>query len=155
MRRIVLLCCTAVLVGCAKDSPPPADTTPAVATTPPPPAPIAVSDVAGKWNVTGKNEAGDSTIVTYVLDTGPDTTKWTITFPNRRPIPVRVVSISGDSIVTMAGPFESVLRKGVQVRTTGPLRIVDGKLVGTVTARYATKRADSVVIIRLEGTRVP
>jgi len=154
MRRFALLCCAAVIAGCAKKDEVPADT-PAAAMTPPAPAPIALADVAGKWNVTGKNEAGDSTLVTYTLTTTADTTGWTITFPNRRPVPVRVVSVSGDSIVISAGPFESVLRRGVQVRTTGPLRLSDGKLVGSTTARYSVKTADSVRVIRMEGTRIP
>lgn len=154
MRRFALLCCAAVIAGCAKKDEAPADTA-AAAMTPPPPAPIALADVAGKWNVTGKNEAGDSTLVTYTLTTTADTTGWTITFPNRRPVPVRVVAVAGDSIVIAAGPYESVLRRGVQVRTTGTLRIQDGKLVGSSTARYSTKRADSVIIVRQEGTRMP
>lgn len=154
MRRFALLCCAAVFAGCAKSDQPPADT-PAAAMTPPPPAPIALADVAGKWNVKGMNERGDSTLVTYTFTATGDTTGWTITFPNRRPVPVRVVSVAGDSIVISAGPFESVLRKGVQVTTTGAFRIQDGKIVGMSTARYKTKTADSVRIVRTEGTRMP
>lgn len=154
MRRFALLCCAAVVAGCAKSDERPAET-PAAATPPPAPAPIALADVAGKWTVKGTNERGDTTLVTYVLTATGDTTGWTITFPNRRPIPVHVVSVSGDSITIAAGPFESVLRKGIQVRTTGPLRIKDGKLVGSTTSRYSVKTADSVRVIRMEGTRMP
>jgi len=154
MRRFTLLCCTAAFVACARTDQP-ADTTAAVATPPPEPAPIMLSDVAGRWDVKGMAEGSDTTLVTYVFNATADTTGWTITFPNRRPIPVRVVSVAGDSITIAAGPYESVLRKGVQVRTTGPMRLRDGKLVGTVTARYATKRPDSVTIVRVEGTRAP
>ena len=40
------------------------------------------------------------------------------------------VTADGDSIMTATGPYESVLRPGVQVSTAGVLRLVDGKLVG-------------------------
>jgi hypothetical protein len=94
--------------------------------------------------------------VTYDLKATPDTTGWTITFPNRPPVPVRVVSVAGDSIVTDAGPYPSVLRKGVQVRTRGAFRLQDGKLVGTTVATYTgTKTADSMLTVRSEGTRKP
>ena len=53
----------------------------------------------------------------------------------------------------MAGPYESVLRKGVQVKTTTVFRLQDGKLVGTTVAHYTTKGADSVRNLRAEGTR--
>lgn len=41
-----------------------------------------------------------------------------------------LVTVDGDSVMTMSGPFESVLRKGVQVTTSNVSRLVDGKLVG-------------------------
>ena len=67
-------------------------------------------------------------------------------------MPVRV-TVSGDSIMTATGPYESVLRKGVQVTTDGVLRKQDGKLVGISTAHYRTAGADSVVRLRIEMTR--
>src|SRR5215213_3553501 len=64
MRGFTLLCCSALLVACAKTEPPPADTTAAapaaIPEAPPVPAPISLKAVAGKYDVTGKNEAGDS-----------------------------------------------------------------------------------------------
>lgn len=152
MRCFALLCCAAVLVGCAKTEQA-ADTAMAVAT-PPAPPPITLADVAGKWNVKGMNEAGDSTLVTFTFTATSDTTGWTMTFPNRRPVPVRVVSVAGDSVTIEAGPYESVLRKGVQVRTTGTLRLRDGTIVGMTTARYS-RGPDSVIVVRTEGTRMP
>ena len=78
-----------------------------------------------------------------------------MTFPNRKPVPVRVVAVAGDSTVTEAGPFESFIRKGVQVTTRTVNRLQDGKLVGTIEARYATKAGDSVAHRPTEGTRAP
>ena len=157
MRSTIILCCAAALVGCAKSEKPAADTTPAAATPAPPPPPPALklSDVAGKWTVTGRSETGDS-LLTYVFTATGDTTGWSIKFPDRaKPVPVHVVAVAGDSVVIAAGPFPSALRKGVTVRTSGPIRIQNGKLVGTTVAHYSVKTADSVRTIRMEGTRKP
>jgi hypothetical protein len=78
-----------------------------------------------------------------------------MTLPGRKPVPVRVVAVAGDSIVTEAGPYESVLRKGVQVSTRNVSRLRDGKLVGRIEARYTAKGGDSVAYRSSEGTRAP
>lgn len=130
------------------------DTTAAAPEAPAGPAPIALADVAGKWSVRVMPESGDSTLLTYELVATADPSGWTLNFPKRPPVPARVTA-AGDSIVTEAGPYESVLRKGVQVTTSGVMRLVDGKLVGTTTAHYATSGADSVLNLRFEGTRAP
>lgn len=154
MRRVFLFCAASVLAGCAKtENPPPADSAAAMA--PPAPTPIALADVAGKWDVKGTREGSDSTIITYVFTATADTTGWSITFPNRKPVPVRVVAVSGDSINIEAGPFDSALRKGLKVRSSAALRLQDGKLVGMTTARYVTTKADSVLLLHTEGTRTP
>jgi hypothetical protein len=120
---------------------------------PPAPAPISLSDVAGKYDFTGKNEAGDTTLVTYELNATADTTGWSITFPNRKPIPQRIISVSGDSIVLEAGPYSSQIQKGVQVRTQTVYRLQNGKLVGRTVARYDTKGPDTLRIVISEGVR--
>ena len=118
------------------------------------PAAVALADVAGKWDMRVMPETGDSTLVSYQLVAGADASGWTLNLPNRPPVPARVTA-AGDSIVLEAGPFESVLRKGVQVTTQTVTRLQDGKLIGRTTAHYATSSADSVVQLRLEGTRAP
>jgi len=154
MRALSLLCIAAVLAACAGADDSATDTTaaPAAAT----PAPLSLADVAGVWDVKGTNMAGDSTIITYTVNATADSTGWTLTFPGRQPIPLRVVAVSGDSAVVEAGPFESALRRGVQVRTSSVMRLQDGKLIGHNTSRYVNVRtADSVVTMRSEGTRRP
>ena len=149
MRRLVLALSAAVLAGCSSAEAPPAEP-PA-----PPPAPtLNLADVAGTWAFRTMPEGSDSTLVTYTITATATTDGWTITFPGRDPIPM-TVSVSGDSAMTSAGPYESALRKGVQVTTVSTLRLVDGKMVGTSIARYATTAADSVVRLRMEGTKNP
>jgi hypothetical protein len=156
MRRIALCCCAVALVGCSKPKEEPAmEATASPPETPAAPAPIALADIAGKWTVRTMAESGDSTLVTYELVASADTSGWSLNFPKRKPVPMRVVAVAGDSIVTEAGPFESVLRKGVKVTTHSVNRLQDGKLVGTTVARYATSGADSVRNLRFEGTRAP
>ena len=153
MRRFALSCCTAALVGCApSDDAGTADTASArnVARNP-----IALSDVAGRWRMRAIGHRGDSLTV-YELSAASDTSGWTITFPNRPPIPLRVLAVGGDSIVTEAGPYPSVLQRNVAVRSLRAVNRLEGdRLVGTFVARYDTDAADSVLYGRHEGTRRP
>ncbi|HEY8166784.1 MAG TPA: hypothetical protein VIF83_14620 [Gemmatimonadaceae bacterium] len=157
MRRFAPLCIAVLVFACAKKEAPPADTGMAVApapeAAPPAAAPVSLKDVAGTYTVTGKNEAGDSTLVTYELNT-TDTAGWTIKFPNRaKTEKVRIISVAGDSIVTEAGPYPSAIRKGATVTTHGVYRLQDGKLVGRTVAHYNIKGPDSVLIVISEGVR--
>jgi hypothetical protein len=152
------LCSAAlVLAGCSRsDDAGAADTGLGTTATPAPaatPAPLALGDMAGRWNMRAVPESGDTAVTTYVMNATADTTGWTITFPNRRPIPTRVVAVSGDSLIAEAGPFESARRRGVQTRTRTVLRLEGDRLVGTTVARYVTRGADSVLTLRTEGTR--
>lgn len=148
MHRGKLICAALLLTACSKpqDSAQNPDSTAGAV------APMSLSAVAGKWHVRGYNTAGDS-IVGYELMATADTTGWTITFPGRAPMPVRV-SLAGDMIRTEAGPYESALRRGVQVHTEGTMRLAGDSLFGSTIAHYATTGADSVLHIRAVGRRV-
>ncbi len=147
MRRFAILCCAAALAGCAKtENQTPAESEAAR------PRPTSLADLAGTWTVKGMNEKKDSTLVTYQLKATADPTGWTIMFPNRQPIPARV-SAGPSGIIMDAGPYESVLRKGVRVTTHAVVRLENGKLVGTTIAHYTVTTADSVRRIAMEGTR--
>jgi hypothetical protein len=158
MRRLTLFCCCTALalVGCAtsEDAATTDTATGAVAATAAPAA-ITLADVAGRWTVRAVPETGDTTAVVSQLNASADTTGWTMTLPNRPPVATRVVLVSGDSIVTENGPYESVLRRGVQVTTRSVMRLRDGKLIGTTVARYTTTGPDSVLRLRTEATRAP
>jgi hypothetical protein len=157
MRVLALSCCVALVVACAKTDRDAATDSAAGVTETAAPASISLADVAGRWNVTAKPESGTDTSTTrYILTATAQLTGWTITFPNRpQPVPVRVVAVEGDSIVTEAGPFASVRRQGVQVTTRNVLRREGDRLTGSTRARYASPGADTVLILRTDATRAP
>lgn len=154
MRKAVGGMMALVLVGCSKPADKPADTTMGEAPAMEETAAGPLADMAGTWNVRSKVEGSDQG-VTYDMVTTADRTGWSIKFPDREPIPVRVVAVEGDSVMAEAGPFESALRKGVQVSTRVVARMQDGKLVGTTRARYDVSGPDTVAVLRFEGTRAP
>jgi hypothetical protein len=160
MRHSALVsCCAAIaLVGCARSDDAATSDTAAgavAASTSTTTQPISLGDVAGRWTVRAVRETGDTTPIISQLNASADTSGWTMTLPNRPPTATRVVAVGGDSIVTENGPYESVLRKGVQVTTRSVMRLRDGKLVGHTVARYSTAGADSVLRLRTEATRTP
>lgn len=155
--RVVLVGSSILLVAaCAKSDAPPTDTTATMAPAPAPaPAALSLADVAGKWQYSNVPTSGaDTSPTNFVLTATADTTGWTMEFPSGLKVPLSV-SVDGDSIRTMAGPFSSQRRKRVDVRTVSTMRLQDGKLVGMTTARYDTKGADSVLQLSGTGTRIP
>lgn len=156
--RIAICCCAAVLAGCAKKENAAVDTSSVTtsssvtaATTAP--ATVNLADVAGKWNVRAVPATGtDTTPTTYVLTATSNTSGWTVTFPRRKPMAVKVRT-DGDSIMIDAGPFPSVRRKGVQVTANSVTRLNGGNLVGHTTAHFAVKTADSVLTLNTTASR--
>lgn len=134
----------------APEAMPAAEPAPAVAAAPA----FSLADAAGTWTYVARSATGDTVLVTATLTAAADAAGWTLTFPNRPPLPMKV-TVSGDSVLTSVGPYESVLRKGVTVTTEGAARMVDGKLVGRSTAHYSVATADSVRSLITEATRKP
>jgi len=157
MDRFAFCCLAAVLAGCGKSAVrPAADTTaaapaPAASAAAEAAAPISLADLAGKWKLRTTDEAGKNAVESELTATA-DTTGWTLTRPNGKTLPVHV-TVSGDSIITEAGPYESAIRKGVHVESRMVLRLQQGKLVGTNEAHYALKGGDSVAQRPAEATR--
>lgn len=150
---IALCLCAGVLAGCAKKDSAAVDTTASDTATAIAPAPVNLADVAGKWNVRAVPATGTDTTPTNSVITATSTTSgWTITFAGRAPVPMRI-TVDGDSIMSEAGPYPSVRRKGVQVKTNGVMRLQGGNLVGSTTAHFQVKTADSVLVLTTTGTR--
>jgi len=63
------------------------------------------------------------------------------------------LSIDADSIIMRAGPYASTARKGATVMIRGAVHVRDGKLIGTESAYYRVNSGESVVHIKLQGTR--
>jgi hypothetical protein len=164
--RLVVYCCTAVaIIGCAKTDSKPAATDSAAGAVAPAPAPaaaapaapaaIVLADIAGKYNVVAIPTTGDTTPTKFVLTVAATPDGWTQTYQNGQVVKPKVV-VAGDSIVSDAGPYPSVRRKGVKVVTHSVMRKEGDKLVGTSTAHYqGVKGADSVLTLRTEGTKAP
>lgn len=144
--------CVAVLAGCARTDNAAVDTMATDTAATPAPAPINLADVAGRWNVRAVPATGDTTPTNSVITATANTSGWTITFPGRAPLAMRV-TVDGDSIMSETGPYPSVRRKGLQVVTNGVMRLQGGNLVGTSTAHFQTKAADSVLVLNTTGTR--
>lgn len=149
MRRIALTLTLVIVAACAKKEEEPPIVVPA-----PPTASIDLASVAGTWNMQVMGATSDSVLTTYTLNATAGTEGWVMNMPNRDPLTLRI-TVSGDSIMSEAPEFESVLRKGVKVRTTSVFHMSGDNLTGTTTAHYQITGADSVVILRTSGTRKP
>jgi len=148
MRSLPFVLGAALLAACSKpDAPPPAVPAPPVAT-------VNLADVAGTWTLQVMTETSDSIILTNTMVASADPAAWTMTLPGRAPMALRV-STSGDSVITEMGPYESVLRPGVQVTTRSASKLEGGMLNGVTVARYSGGGADSVRVLRTRGTRNP
>lgn len=146
MRRVALLVGAVLLAACAKPEAPPAADVAAPS--------INLADLAGTWTNVVTAQGSDSVLVSSTIVASADPMAWTITLPGRDPMPMSV-TVAGDSLMTSVGPYESVLRPGVQVTTNGILHLVNGQLTGPTMAHYTTTGADSVVSLWTTATRAP
>jgi hypothetical protein len=152
MRRLASICCIMAVLGCGGGDDTPDVAADSVPSATPAPA-LSIADVTGTWTVDVMPEASDSVLLTYTMNAPADTAAWTIKFPDRaEPVPLKILSIAGDSMVTHAGPYSSALRKGVTVETHAVTRIENGVMVGRNVATYS-KGPDSVLVLRSRGTR--
>jgi hypothetical protein len=158
MRAFILLGCTAILAGCTKaedrsvGAATTTDTAAAPAAATGEAATVSLRDIEGTWKIRSTDERGGNPVETELHATA-DTSKWTMVGPNKKSVPVRLVAIAGDSFVTEAGPYESFILKGVQVRTHTVNRLQGDKLVGTTEVTYKIGGRDSVAQRQTEGTR--
>lgn len=150
MRRAVLLGLAVVFATCSRaDSPPATDTAMAMTEAP---AATSLASFAGMWDVNVMPEGSDSVVTTHVLNV-TDTAAWRLEFSDRQGAAVRVTGMRGDTVLAEAGPFESGVRRGMQVRTTNSYWLQDGKIMGRTTARYETTGPDTLRLFHSVGTK--
>lgn len=100
---------------------------------------IKLSDVAGVWDANSMTGAKDSVIATSVITATADSAGWTMKLEGRDPIPLRIVAMGGDSIVTEAGPYPSILRPGLSVTVLRNVSHYKGdQMWGTFEATYSS-----------------
>jgi hypothetical protein len=157
MRSFTLLACGIVFIGCTKaedrsvGQAATGDTTAGAA--PVETSSLALDDLVGVWKVISTDERGGTRIETELHATA-DSSGWSMVGPDRKTVPVKVVTVSGDSIVTQTGLFPSYVLKGAKVSTRSVYRLKGDKLVGTTEARYKIGGRDSVAYRPAEGTRM-
>ena len=151
MRAVLIVAALLVACGPKED----ADDLAMDSTLEAPPA-VTAADLAGTWNWEVRPMDSDSVVSTGQTVYSADGTTLTQSSSAGGEPTTGTVTLSGDQIHTMSGPYASYLRPGVMVTTTGSYRLEGGRLVGTVTARYAgVTTAESVVELRSTMTRVP
>lgn len=103
------------------------------------PAAIKLADVAGVWDAKSLVGPTDTVGVKSVLTASATDSGWTMTLAGREPIVVRVVAMGGDSVVTEAGPYASILRAGVTVTSLRTVAHYSGdQMSGMFWAEYST-----------------
>ena len=114
---------------------------------------ISLAGLAGTWNMTTTStNPSDSFVNEYQVVI--DEAGWTLHFPDRDPVSATAV-VEGETVITDAGPFESVRIPGTMVTTHTVFRMEGDRLVGDVTATWQMASGDSVAQLRTEGTRAP
>jgi hypothetical protein len=117
-------------------------------------AAVSLADFAGTWAVRATDELGENVLVEYEMTATDGTEGWTLTFPDREPIPAQIVEAAGDSVVIHVGPYASALRENVNVTTVSVARIVEGRMMGYFVATYDTEGPDNVLRGIQEGERI-
>jgi hypothetical protein len=152
MRRHLVLAVFAV-AACAKTETP-ADTAAAAAPAPPPaPAAITAADLTGTWEMKTMPMDRDTVVATSETMMTGTTEGWTMKLPgNASPIPIKVVSIAGDSVVSEAGPFNSAVRRGQKVTIHTIQHLKNGQITGVLHAKYGN---GDTATFRVTGTKKP
>jgi hypothetical protein len=144
MRRLIALAATLTVAGCGAEEPAPEP--------PPPPPPPTFTDFAGHWNMVTRLE-GVADSVPSVMTSRPDGGGWMLNLEGRDSIPMRA-SLSGDSLVLISEPYQSVLRERVTVQVRTASVLVNGAMQGKLVATYNYPDSQQVVVGTVSGTRV-
>lgn len=113
---------------------------------------VSLAQMIGTWHGKSMPEHQDTVLDTWTLQAPTDSSKWTVTMSNGQTIPLHIVAIAGDSVVSQLGPYKNAADNGQVETIRSVTRIQSGKIVGTAETRLASNR-DSVVRVRLQGTK--
>ena len=112
---------------------------------------IKLADVAGTWESKAAVGPNDSIVVNSSLTATADKSGWSMKFTSGNPVPVRVLAVAGDSVVTEAGPYPSILRPGQTVNLLHMVGHYKGNsMTGTFDAYY---QSGGVIHGKIEATR--
>jgi hypothetical protein len=114
--------------------------------------PAGAQNAAGVWNNKYMLGPKDSVIATVTITVSADQKTWSMQFPDRPAIPVRVVATGGDSVVTEAGPYPSTKRTGQSVNLRAVSHYNGDHMTGTFEAHYS---GGLVVQGKTDATRTP
>ena len=110
-----------------------------------------MSDLAGVWDAKTMAGPKDSVVMTEVMTMTADGKGWTMWGAGRTDaVPVRVLSMAGDSVVTEDGPFPSALRTGQMVTVRTIAHFKGDSMWGTALATYSS---GDKVTFKMAGTR--
>lgn len=112
-------------------------------------AAVTASDFHGTWEGQAMLEGTPDPVQVTMEGTESG---WTMTLPDRDPIALGA-SMSGDSLVLVSEPYESVIQDGVTVHTRSAVVLQNGRIVGSLTATYTTPEGESVVPGTMEARR--
>jgi len=98
---------------------------------------LKLSDIAGVWRVQTMIGPSDSVVATLELTETVSDKRWSMVLADHPRIPVRVLTVGGDSVVWEAGPYPSTRRVGqtVVLRTVGHYK--GGEMWGSFEATYS------------------
>lgn len=113
---------------------------------------ISLADIEGTWDMRYTPVSGDTAVTTSQVQVTAE--GWTLLLPDRDPIRAQVTA-SGDSLLVVEGPYESIRRPGTMVTMHSVYRLDGDRLVGVVAARYPAGGADSMLVMMSEGSRTP
>lgn len=158
-RRTPLLLCAVATLACSTSDRHTLDTTAATSATPVNPAAsataaanVSLAQMIGTWHGKSMPEGKDTVLGTWTLEAPADSSKWVVTMSNGQKIPLHIVAIAGDSVVSQLGPYKNTADKGQMETIRSVTRMQGDKMVGVAETRLVSK-PDSVVRVRLEGTK--
>jgi hypothetical protein len=111
---------------------------------------LKLSDLAGVWHVQTMIGPADSVVATLELTETASDKGWSMVLADHPRVPVRLLTVGGDSVVWEAGPYPSTRRVGqtVVLRTVGHYK--GGAMWGSFEATYS---ANGKVSGKVRGQR--